>query len=296
MTYRPVRIPRRESVSVRGLQHQLTSWGAPSDDPILLLHGFMDCADTWQFLVDCLPESWSFVAPDWRGFGDSDWAPGGYWFPDYLADLENLLDLLTPRTRSRVIGHSMGANISMLYAGVRPARLQWLVNLEGIGLSATPPELAPARFAQWLDELKSPSRGSHYESIDQLSAVLMHRNPRLPPERAQFIARAWSRDAGDGRLRLKFDPRHRLVNPVLYRREEAEACWTRVDMPMLLVLGANSGHLQRRLEDAGDERLRSLFRDLQIITLPAVGHMMHHENPKVVADHIIAYEQALASR
>ncbi len=47
------------------------------------------------------------VAPDWRGFGDSEWVPGGYWFPDYFADLDGLLDALAPQSRARVIGHSM---------------------------------------------------------------------------------------------------------------------------------------------------------------------------------------------
>ena len=67
-----------------------------SGEPVVLLHGFQDCGDTWQFLVDSLPGTWSLVAPDWRGFGGSEWAPGGYWFPDYLADLETLLDQLVP--------------------------------------------------------------------------------------------------------------------------------------------------------------------------------------------------------
>ena len=75
MTYQPVKPPHHEYVEVRGLKHRLTRWGEPSDDPIVLLHGLQDCADTWQFLVDCLPDRWSLVAPDWRGFGGSDWAP-----------------------------------------------------------------------------------------------------------------------------------------------------------------------------------------------------------------------------
>ncbi|MGG2383022.1 alpha/beta fold hydrolase, partial [Salmonella enterica] len=85
-----------EQLSVRGLKHRLTWWGEQTATPIVLLHGFQDCGDTWQFLVDCLPHDWSIVAPDWRGFGGTDWAPGGYWYPDYFADLEALLDALVP--------------------------------------------------------------------------------------------------------------------------------------------------------------------------------------------------------
>src|SRR3989442_11948912 len=122
--YTPMRVPRHQELSVRGLKHRLTWWGEPTGTPIVLLHGFQDCGDTWQFLVDCLPDTWSLVAPDWRGFGGSEWAPDGYWFPDYLADLEALLDALAPSTPAPVIAHSMGANIALLYGGIRPQRLK----------------------------------------------------------------------------------------------------------------------------------------------------------------------------
>ncbi len=293
MSYQPVRIPRHEYISVRGLQHRLTWWGEPGQRPVVLLHGFMDCGDTWQFLVDCLPPQWSLVALDWRGFGGSDWAPGGYWFADYLADLEVLLDALTPGTPARVIGHSMGANIAALYCGVRPQRLAWLVSLEGVGLPDTRADMAPARYAQWLDELRESPRGNRYARIEQLAGVLQQRNARLTRDRALFIARAWSRAAGEGpseELRLTFDPRHRLVNPVLYRREEAEACWSRITIPVLLIAGAESEHAERA-ERAG-RRFSDLCRNLRMVTLSGVGHMMHHEDPAAVAAAILEFEQA----
>jgi pimeloyl-ACP methyl ester carboxylesterase len=286
-----LRTPRHEQLSVRGLKHRLTWWGPPSAAPIVLLHGFQDCGDTWQFLVDCLPGTWSLVAPDWRGFGGSDWAPGGYWFPDYLADLEALLDQLAPQGPARVISHSMGANVATLYSGIRPQRLGWLVNLEGIGLPKTSADAAPDRYAQWLDEIKEPLMDGRFASVQQLADVLMRRNPRLRADRAEFVARAWTRDTADG-VRLAFDPQHRFVNPVLYRREEAKACWARAHIPMLLIAGESSGHRQRRLADFSDEYIQRLFRNVKIVTLPGVGHMMHHEDPQAVAAPIIDFVQA----
>jgi pimeloyl-ACP methyl ester carboxylesterase len=276
---------------VRGLKHRLTWWGPPTDSPIVLLHGFQDCGDTWQFLVDCLPDTWTLVAPDWRGFGGTEWAPGGYWFPDYLADLEALLDAVSPKAAARVISHSMGANVATLYSGIRPQRLKWLVNLEGIGLRRKLPAAAPENYATWLDEIKQPLSDGRYRSVQHLADVLMRRNPRLKADRAKFVARAWTRDAEEG-VRLAFDPRHRFVNPVLYRREEAEACWACVQIPMLLVAGEASGHQERRLADFSDEYAHSVFRDAQIVTLPGLGHMMHHEDPQVVAAPIINFAQA----
>jgi pimeloyl-ACP methyl ester carboxylesterase len=193
MSYEPGRVPWQEDVQLRGVRHRLTWWGERTSDPIVLLHGFLDCGATWQFLVDRLPASWTLVAPDWRGFGDSEWVPGGYWFPDYFADLDALLDTLVPQSRARVIGHSMGANVAKMYGGIRPQRMQWLANLEGLGLARTRPEDAPKRYAHWLDEVKDPFKEGRYESIEQLASILRMRNPRLTADRAAFVARAWSR-------------------------------------------------------------------------------------------------------
>jgi pimeloyl-ACP methyl ester carboxylesterase len=303
MSYEPRRVPWQEDIEVRGLRHRLTWWGERTSTPIVLLHGFLDSGATWQFLVDCLPPAWTLVAPDWRGFGDTEWAPGGYWFPEYFADLEALLDILVPQSRAKVIGHSMGANIAKMYGGIRPARLQWLVNLEGLGLARTRPDEAPNRYARWLDEVRDPFREGRYASVGELASVLRMRNPRLPRPVAEFLAKAWSKtvEPASGNapptseVRLRFDPRHRLVNPILYRREEAEACWRRLEVPMLLVMGELSDIRTRHLPHVKDAEWQALFKRIQIVTLPETGHMMHHEVPESVAKHIVEFERDCAA-
>lgn len=294
--YRPSRAPRHETRLVRGLKHRLTWWGEPTDNPIVLLHGFMDTGVTWQFLVDCLPPEWTCVAPDWRGFGDTQWAPEGYWFPDYLADLEALLEQLVPNDPARVVAHSMGANIVGIYAGVRPTRLAWFVNLEGIGLPRTKAEEAPDRYAQWLREINDVPRGTHYATLDQLAALLVKRNPLMTQDRADFVAREWARQGEQtpaGGVRLRFDQRHRIVNPVLYRREEAEACWARMQIPMLLLMAGRSELMPRLGTDASTESVRARFPGVRIETLPDVGHLMQFEDPEAVARHIVRFEQEM---
>ena len=288
--YVPQRPPQTEMHRVRGLNNRVLRWGPPSESPIVLLHGFYDTADTYQFLVDALPDDWSFVAPDWRGFGYSDSAGSSYWFPDYLADLDQLLDVLSPTQPARVVGHSMGANVAELYGGVRPARLRWIISLEGFGLPRTRVEQAPERFAQWLNQLRAAPGTRRYESIAQLTAILRMRNSRLSTDRAMFIANAWSRPAVDGAgFELRADPAHRQVNPVLYRRDEAAACWQRITVPVLFLLGADSEFWPRLGDDGTEPELRRNFRDVDIETLADVGHMMHHERPEAVAEHMIRF-------
>jgi pimeloyl-ACP methyl ester carboxylesterase len=281
--YLPMRAPQFESLILRGLPHRVARWGPPTANPIVLLHGFLDCCETFQFLVDEFPANWSFVALDWRGFGDSGRNNGPYWFPDYLADLDALIAALAAQRPLRLVGHSMGGNVAALYAGVRPASVAAVVSLEGFGLPVTQASQAPARFAQWLDQLRQPLAQSRYDSFAQFAAALRKRNRRLSPERAAFIASAWCRARPDGGVELRGDPWHRLTNPYLYRRDESEACWSAYPGPVQMVLAEQSDFL-RKLGDAGEiEAFLRVFRQPQVSTIHGVGHMMHHEDPAQVA-------------
>ena len=123
-----------ERVAVRGLEYSVRRWG-PADAPkVFLLHGWMDTSATFQFVVDALRHDWQLIAPDWRGYGETTWLHRPYWFPDYYADLEALLAHYAPEGPVRLVGHSMGANIAGIYAGLRPQRVARLAMLDFIGL------------------------------------------------------------------------------------------------------------------------------------------------------------------
>jgi pimeloyl-ACP methyl ester carboxylesterase len=121
-------------VPVRGLRYHCRIWGDESAPVLFMLHGWMDVSASFQFLVDAMRGRWRVIAPDWRGFGQSEWTnAGAYWFPDYFADLEALLEHFQPGAPATLIGHSMGGNIAAMYAGIRPDRVAKLLDLEGLG-------------------------------------------------------------------------------------------------------------------------------------------------------------------
>jgi pimeloyl-ACP methyl ester carboxylesterase len=263
----------------------LTRWGPPSsqsESPVFLLHGWGDTGDTFQFMVDALGGDWALVAPDWRGFGRSAWAEEGYWFPDYLADLDALLDALSPEQPARLVGHSMGGNIASLYAGLRPARVRSVANLEGFGLPRSSPEDAPGRLRKWLDQLKSAPVSKDYVTLEQLAAVIRHRYPLLSEAQAHFVARAWSEPDGT-RVRLLGDARHRWVNPIRYSREDAEACWREIKAPILMVIGEESQFQATLGADGSDDAFRANMPQVQIAHIPGAGHMLHIEQADRVA-------------
>ncbi|MEI6457466.1 MAG: alpha/beta hydrolase [Pseudomonadota bacterium] len=288
MNYQPRRLPRHSTRLLRGLPHRITEWGEPSATPIILLHGWGDSGETFQFLVDaCARESY-WIALDWRGFGESASQGPSYWFPDYFADLDALLDAYSPERPVTLLGHSMGGNIAWMYAGIRPERVSCLVNLEGVGLSRTDPAAAPARYRRWLDGLQVAPTFSVYPSVAAFAQLLHKRNPRLPPERAHYIAQRWLMPC-EGGYTLRWDPAHKRVNPVLYSRDGAEACWGAATARSLLVLGGRSEILAKLGADGQPSTYDGLYPSLSVVVLAEAGHMMHHEDPEALAVIIEAF-------
>lgn len=284
--YPPQRIPNSETLGIRGLAYHLQRWPGQGGPLCILLHGWMDAGATFQFLVDALPPSWDVIAPDWRGCGQSAWSPGSYYFPEYLADLDALLNVLSPETPVWLVGHSMGGNVASLYAGIRPERVSRLVSLEGLGLPPSQSSQAPHNYQAWLREQAAPRKNRPYAAWSSFMERLHQANPRLPAERVAFIAHAWAKDSAEGPL-LRADPRHKVRSPILYRLEEARACWRRIQAPVLWVLGEYSPFV--RLNQALLDENRACFRDLREIRLADCGHMIHHEQPVAVAEAIVGF-------
>src|SRR5262245_7788865 len=225
--------PRSRFIVANRLRHHVLEWREkgpqrpwplgkrlPSDRPsLLLLHGFLEHAHTWDLVAPHLAAAgWHVVALDWRGHGASDWiGDGGYYhFVDYSADLAFLVRALGGR--AVVVGHSMGATAAMNYAGLEPERVPALILVDGLG----PPDLesqpAPVRYHAWIADLeRAEHRVRRAFTIEQASARLRDRFPRFSPTVARHMAEHGSRAADGGRV-WKFDPLHQTTSPVPFSR------------------------------------------------------------------------------
>ena len=275
-------------LAVRGLRYHVRRWPPPPGHPgapkVFLLHGWMDVSASFQFVADALRGGWDVCAPDWRGYGLTEWGRSdSYWFPDYLADLDRLIEKFEREHPVNLVGHSLGGNVAALYAGVRPQRVAKLVNLEGYGMAPTRPEQAPKRYARWLNELHERPTLRPYKDFDALAERLREGNPRLTREKADFLARHWGRTEGETVV-LRSDPAHKIVNPLLYRIEEVQACWREVSAPVLWVDAAESDTLKRiGLSETQHAERRNSFKTLKHVTVKGAGHMLHHDQPEEVA-------------
>lgn len=283
-----MKLSRSEFIQLRGLRTHVRHWGNEDAPVIFMLHGWMDVGASFQFIVDCLKNDWHVIAPDWRGFGLTDRTQGDcYWFADYVGDLDALLDHYVPDQAVNLLGHSMGANVAGIYAGVRPARIRRFINLEGFGMPVTRPEKAPKRYAEWLDELRSPPTMRSYANRDEVAARLRKTNPRLQPARADFLAGQWAAPNDAGEWEILADPAHKIAGAILYRVEEVMACWSAITAPVLWV-EADDTDIWRWMGPKETARLE-IDRRLQHIPqlsksmVADAGHMLHHDQPEVLA-------------
>ena len=301
--YQAKRIFRSEFIPVRNLQYHVQVWGEPGPDktPLVMVHGWMDVAASYQFMVDALSHDHYVIAPDWRGFGQT---PGGarqavgdysggvdhFSYPDYMADLDFLLDHFAPGIQVNLVGHSMGGNVVMIYAGIRPERIRRLVNLEGFGMPATTPNEAAPRYAKWFDNLKELQRGEldlkGYDSLDGVARRLMKTNRRLGMDKARWLAQHWAQQDAKGQWRVLGDPAHKVANGQLYRLDEVLEIYKRISMPVLMVEASdNSMELWwkgRYTLAQFHERLKAVPQ-LEIAHIEDAGHMLHHDQPAQLA-------------
>ncbi len=280
--YQPRVAPESLRMNIRGVDYHCCKWGHAGDPLLIMLHGWGDTGSSFQFVVDAFESNWQVIAPDWRGFGDSSHSPPAYWFPDYLADLDVLLDAVSPGSPAHLIGHSMGANVAGLYAGIMPDRVRSFVNIEGFGLAESDASGAPEHYRRWIEQSRVMPIFMQYKTFEELVPRILRRSPRMSPERALFVARQWARQHDDGRVRLKADPTHKLPNAVQYRRSEAEACWARVQAPVLLIAGAATDFTTAK-SWLDTEAAALPFPEARIASIPEAGHMVHFEQPRALA-------------
>jgi pimeloyl-ACP methyl ester carboxylesterase len=282
---------RSEFLQLRGLRQHMRHWGDPAAPLLIMLHGWMDVSASFQFVVDHLQRDWHVIAPDWRGFGLSERSGrDGYWFPDYLADLDAIAEHYSPGEPIRLLGHSMGGNVATMYAGIRPKRIEKLINLEGFGLADRKAQEAPDHYARWLEQLRSPADLQDYASLEHVMRRLQRTNPRLTDARAAFLAPFWAARNAAGRWEILGDPLHKNLNPVMFRAAEMLACWDRITAPVLWV-EAEASFIVNAFGDKAAARLefekrRAHIANVNTVFVDDAGHMLQHDQPALVAQAI----------
>ena len=281
-----MRASRLETVEIGRIAFRVRHWGDDDAPIIVMLHGWLDSAVTFQFVVDALQEEWHVVAPDLRGHGGSHRTYESYFFLQLVADLDAILERYSPGRPVRLVGHSWGANVSCVFAGVRPQRVSHLVNLEGLApipgfRNGTPAEI----IDNWLTTLRMGPQNRCYANQEELAARLRTANPRLSADRARFLAQEFSQARAEGGLEFAVDPYQHAGTPWFGHQDVVDSVWPKIDAPVLLVTGSESFAIKAFDDQPGllQQRL-GLVRNLKHVNLLGAGHNVHHDMPERISE------------
>lgn len=123
----------QHDISAGGLTQRVYVAGPGNGTPVLLVHGNCSSALFWAPLLRHLPPTLRVVAPDLRGYGETQAQPvdATRGLRDFADDVIALLDepkaFGASEARPVVVGHSMGAGVAMQLAIARPERVAGLL-------------------------------------------------------------------------------------------------------------------------------------------------------------------------
>jgi pimeloyl-ACP methyl ester carboxylesterase len=265
------RVVEAMKIAANGLEHHALVWPGHGST-VVLVHGYMDAAGTWDRVAPTLAESGHrVVALDMRGFGEGPRAPRGayYHFADYIFDLADAIEVLSPSEPVQVVGHSMGGTIATLYSGSFPERVAKVALLEGLGPPDTPPEIGAARMRHWIDQVRRVRANANANAnanregaaptltLEEARRRLAGNHPNVPPDVLE----------------------HRLTTaPVPFVASLYREFARKITCPVLFVSGGPTG-----FHPPDEEDRLAAFAKLERAEIADAGHMMHWTKPDEVA-------------
>jgi pimeloyl-ACP methyl ester carboxylesterase len=264
-------------ITVNGLRLHYLDWGSPDKQPFIMLHGIGRTAHSFDHIAPHFKNNYHVIAIDMRGHGDSGWSEeGAYLVQDYAKDLEAFVAQLDLRNIV-LLGNSTGGRVVQVYAGMHPERTGKLV-VEDVGPERTN-EIASG-FARRVQEEENG-----WASEDELVASLTRGGGTVSEELQRNHAHFGSKRRADGRIVWKRDPN--LVKGFIPTELWEQVL--KIKCPTIYILGGAS----TIVPPATQQKLRDKLPDVQIVTMPKLGHYPHQEAPE---DYIRIVQMFLSER
>ncbi len=267
-------VHRDGNVALSNVGMHYLEWGS-AGPTVLIVHGISGMAIRWEGFARTLMDDFHVYAIDLRGHGHSSWA-GSYTLDDYGGDVEEFIDAVG-LSDPILLGHSLGAAISMRFLGTRSHSISRFVCVD-MG-----PEIAVDRSRSRSPTDENRSFGSAAEAVERMKELL----PRIEnedPEEYVYNHYRWTRE---GSMEARHDP-----GIFGWRRAKGESPWTlwdevrRIRIPTLVVRGENSFALSAEIA----ARMVGEMPDAKLVEMPGTNHVLNVEDPanfnQIVGDFI----------
>ena len=263
--------------TANGLRIHYLDWGGEGKRPFIMLHGIGRVAHSFDHIAPRFGADYHVYAIDMRGHGDSSWSPeGAYLVEDYVKDIEAFVEQLNLRGIV-LLGNSTGGRVVQVYAGLHPERVAGLIS-EDVGPQRTN-EIASA-FARQVER-----EADGWASEDELVASLKRGSPKVADDLLRNHAHFATKRREDGRIVWKRDPNlvKGFVPTELWRFVNQIKC------PTIYILGGASNIVPADAQ----KQLKETLPDVQIVTMPGLGHYPHQEAPE---DYVKIVQAFLAAK
>jgi len=268
---------KNHKLTVTGLTIAYKAWGKAKNPPIIALHGWLDNANTFSPLAAYLQDNYYLIAIDLPGHGLSSHLPLGnnYHFMDGLFTVMRIIDELNFE-KVHLLGHSMGACLCSLLAGVAPERFLSVNLIEGLGPFSSPDETAClqlAKYAQYLQSENKPING-----YDTFAKAALARSIRgyVSLEIAKILCER-SLAEENGIFYWRHDRRLLYPSPLKMTEMQVLVCLQEIRVKTCLIW-ASSGF------SFDSELMQGRIKAIKHLTIEHLegGHHVHMEKPEVV--------------
>lgn len=274
-----------QNLTVQGLSLRLWDFGG-TGPVVLCLHGYLDNGRSFEWLAMELAGTARLLSLDWRGHGQSDWVgPGGsYHLLDHVKDLHLVVEALerAGTTLDMLVGHSMGGNIALLWAGACPGRVPRLLLLDSLGPPAEDAAAQPERLEMLLRNLSDRTyESSRVENVADAKRRLLLSNPHLSARGAERMAKyaLVPHPNSPSHFCFAFDPRVRGPTPHRWPEEMWRQICARLKCAVTL-LRAEHGYVSAL---AGVRDRLARIADVKEEVAEGSGHHLHVDAPDQVA-------------
>jgi pimeloyl-ACP methyl ester carboxylesterase len=266
-------------LSISGLTISCKAWGNPEATPILALHGWLDNANSFDQIAQDLQKNYYFIAVDLPGHGHSSHLPlsSHYHFTDGIFTIVQIIEALG-LDKIHLLGHSMGACLSSLVAGVAPHRLLSLSLIEGLGPFSKPEETASQQLSQYLNFLshKNSKKRKGYMKFES-SALARSIKGYVSFEIAKILCQRGTIEE-EGNYYWRHDRRLLNPSPLQMTEEQILSCLRNIQAATYLIWASNGFSFDSLLMQ---ERIKSV-KNIKIEHVDG-GHHIHMEQPELVS-------------